>query len=99
MTSKGTKKNLEEIRIKIEKKMEETYEVCFDLMGKKCFRARKNEFFLVTALTWANAIVIEHAFSESEARKNIFEDGDLFYVEDMNEDEIYQGMIKEIEDE
>lgn len=45
-----------------------------------------------------NAIVIEHAFSETEAKKNVFEDGDLFYIDELTEEEMFNEMIKEIED-
>ena len=55
------------------------------MRGKKCFAVREDEFFIVSGLSWANAIVLEHAFSKTEVEKNMFEDGKLFYMDEMNE--------------
>ena len=33
-----------------------------------------DEFFMVTGLSWENAIVIEYASSKAEAEKNMFEE-------------------------
>lgn len=87
----------EQIKI-LEKSMQERYEFVFEVLGQKCFKARDDEFFKITRLAWANAIVVEHAFSEEEARKNMFEDDDLFYVDELDENEILNAMILEIED-
>ena len=34
---------------------------------------------------------------ETEVEKNMFEDGKLFYMEEMNEKEMFEKMIEEIE--
>ena len=60
------------------------------MRGKKCFAVREDEFFIVSGLSWANAIVLEHAFSKTEVEKNMFEDGKLFYMEEMNEKEMFE---------
>lgn len=45
-----------------------------------------------------NALVIEYADNLEMAKKGIFgEDGDLFYMDEMSEDEMLEAMIKEIE--
>ena len=61
------------------------------MRGKKCFAVREDEFFIVSGLSWANAIVLEHAFSKTEVEKN------MFYMEEMNEKEMFEKMIEEIE--
>lgn len=45
-----------------------------------------------------NALVIEYADNLEMAKKGIFgEDGDLFYMDEMSEDEMFEAMIGEIE--
>lgn len=44
------------------------------------------------------AIVIEHAENIEEAKKYMFEDGDLFYMDEFDEEQMFNEMIKEIED-
>ena len=51
---------------------------------------------MVTGLGWAEALVLEHASSEDEMKKNLFEDGDLFYMDKMNEEQMFNAMIEEI---
>ena len=45
------------------------------------------------------ALVIEYAEDYDEARDNCLEDGDLFYLEEMDEDAMFQAMLREIRDE
>lgn len=46
-----------------------------------------------------NALVIEYADNLENANKGIFgEDGDLFYMDELSEDEMFTAMIQEIED-
>ena len=44
-----------------------------------------------------NCLMIEYADSMQEALLYRFEDGDLYYMDDMTEDEMFEAMIKEIE--
>lgn len=97
MTDLEMKKKINDMKVNIEACMAERYEQVFDIQGQKCFKAEGRGFFLITGLSWAKALVVEHAETEEDARKNMFEDGDLFYIQDMNEKEIIQGMIREIE--
>ncbi len=82
----------------LEQRFEEKYGTPFFVWKRKCFTVNEREFFRVAGLKWLNAIVIEHAFSEEEAKKNMFEDGDAFYMDEFTEDEMLDAMIKEIED-
>lgn len=46
-----------------------------------------------------NALVIEYADNIEMAKKGIFgEDGDLFYMDEMSEDEMFEAMLEEISD-
>ena len=83
--------------LQLEKEFERRYKKETEVRGKKCFAVREDEFFIVSGLSWANAIVLEHAFSKTEVEKNMFEDGKLFYMEEMNEKEMFEKMIEEIE--
>lgn len=98
MNSTELKKKIDERISKLELRMKERYEIAFDVLGKNCFKASDYEFFILTRMFWANAVVIEHADSEEEARKNRFEDGDLFYMDELEEDAMFNAMIREIED-
>jgi len=66
-------------------------------LGYTCFRTSEKGSFTVTGLTWAKAIVVEYALSETEVKKNLFEDGDLFYLNELDEEQMLQVMIQEIE--
>ena len=39
---------------------------------------------------------MEYAPSEKEARKNLFEDGDLFYMDELNREEMLKKILMEI---
>ena len=64
-----------------------------DLGGEKFFVATDGAFFRVGAM----ALVIEYADTEQEARQNVLEDGDRFYLDETTLDEMLRLMIAEIE--
>lgn len=99
MISTEKKKKINERCKALEKEFETRYKKETEVRGKKCFIVREDEFFIVSGLNWANAIVLEHAFSKTktEVKKNRFEDGKLFYMEEMSEKEMFEKMIEEIE--
>ena len=43
-----------------------------------------------------NALVIEYAESEAEVKLNRFEDGDLFFLDEMDSETMHRNMIQEI---
>lgn len=96
MISKEMKKKIKERREALERRFEKKYEHTQEISGKKCFKVREDEFFMVTAMEWAEALVLEHAFTEDETKKNMFEDGDLFYMDEMNEEQMFRAMLEEI---
>ena len=75
MISTEKKKKIDERCKALEKEFERRYKKETEVRGKKCFAVREDEFFIVSGLSWANAIVLEHAFSKTEVEKNMFEDG------------------------
>lgn len=97
MTEMEIKKMIDVRVKKLEKRFQERYALAFEAGGKNCFSYDEGEYFQVTGLGSFNAIVIEHADSEDEARKGRFEDGDLFYLAELDEDEMFNAMVKEIE--
>lgn len=97
MTSMEKKRKIDERRKTLENEFERRYRKETEVRGKKCFAVREDEFFIVSGLNWANAIVLEHAFSKMEVEKNMFEDGELFYMDELNEKEMLEKMIEEIE--
>jgi hypothetical protein len=66
--------------------------------NKNCFLTEDGTIIHLTGLKSFNAIVIEYASSEDEAKKNMFEDGDLFYLKELDEEQMFQAMIQEIEE-
>ena len=68
-----------------------------DLGGEEFFVATDGAFFRVGVFPGAMALVIEYADTEQEARQNALEDGDRFYLDEMDLDTMLQNMVKEIE--
>lgn len=96
MISEEMKRKIEERREALERRFGKKYQQAQEVSGQKCFEAGEDEFFMVTGLGWAEALVLEHASSEDEMKKNLFEDGDLFYMDKMNEEQMFNAMIEEI---
>lgn len=46
-----------------------------------------------------NAIVVGYANNMKEAKNNMFEDGDLFYMDEMSREEMLEAVIREINQE
>lgn len=80
----------------LESRLKNRYKA-IEINGTNCFRSEKGEIIHLAALKKMRAIVIEYASSEGEAKKNMFEDGDLFYVDEMDANRMYEEMLKEIE--
>ena len=81
----------------LEQELSKKYTYVFDVRGQHCYKARPDEYFMISGFSYFRAVIVEHAFSEEEARKNVFEDGDLFYVEVMSKEEMLKEVIHEIE--
>lgn len=96
-------KNFGERIADLGERFKQRYAVPFTVRdGKPWFQPRGNYFFLVTSLKFPNgdeAIVLESVDTLETAKRDIFEDGDLYYMDEMNEEEMFQAMLKEIENE
>lgn len=62
-----------------------------------CFRKTDDSIFTLSIFPGEAAIVIEYAESYEEAILYRYEDGDRFYLADMDEETMFQAMIREIE--
>ena len=67
------------------------------IKGQECFRTESGLYFRLFEFSGENALCIEYAENYEEAVKNLFEDGDRFYLDEMSEDEVFDAMVEEIE--
>lgn len=82
----------------LEKELKKIYKAV-DVNSENCFEKKTGEIFHVFGIKEFNALGIEYAENMNEAKKNLYEDGDLFYIDDMNEAEMLEAMIREIEED
>ena len=61
-----------------------------------CFVYPTGGYFMLDAFVKFGAIVVGYADTEEDARLYRFEDGDLFYLEDLDEEEMFQKILEEI---
>ena len=64
---------------------------------RTCFKLEDGRIISLGCLASYGAFVIEYADDSEEAALNRFEDGDLFYLDDMDLDEMFAAMRREIE--
>lgn len=64
---------------------------------RACFKLEDGRIIFLGCLPSYGAFVVEYADNADEAGLNRFEDGDLFYPEDMSLEEIFAAMRREIE--
>lgn len=64
---------------------------------RACFKLEDGRIIFLGCLPSCGAFVVEYADNADEARLNRFEDGDLFYPEDMSLDKMFAAMRREIE--
>lgn len=79
----------------LERRFADIYEKC-TVGNRECFCAPGGILFALDYLGSFGAVVIEYAENYEEAELNRFEDGDLFYLEDMDEDTMFDAMLWEI---
>lgn len=91
-------KRTETYRQFIEDKLRERY-LTFLLHGRTSFQAPDGTILRIDTLNWAReALVVEYAYDEAWAENNVFEDGDLFYLDELSPEEMLAGMLAEIEE-
>lgn len=71
------------------------YEKCA-VASRECFRAPNGMIFALDYIESFGALVIEYAEDYEEAELCRFEDGDLFFLEDMDEKTMFKAMLREI---
>lgn len=64
--------------------------------SRKCFRLDDGRIIAVDYLGPYNALVLEYAQDLSAAEQNQFEDGDLFYIDELDEKTMLAKMTLEI---
>lgn len=90
-------KRTEAYRQFIEDKLREHYPT-FLLHGRTSFQAPDGTILRIDTLNWAQeALVVEYAYDETWVENNVFEDGDLFYLDELSPKEMLAGMLAEIE--
>ena len=90
-------KRTEAYRQFIEDKLRERYPT-FLLHGRTSFQAPDGTILRIDTLNWAQeALVVEYAYDETWVENNVFEDGDLFYLDELSPEEMLAGMLAEIE--
>lgn len=80
---------------KLEQLLSQRFESVY-IKGNLCFCKQNGAVFSLCAFPKDAAIVIEYADSIEEAKINRFEDGDMFYVEEMDEETMLQAVLREI---
>ena len=65
--------------------------------GKTCFKLEDVRIISLGCLASCGAFVVEYADNAEEAALNRFEDGDLFYIDEMGVDELFSAMRQEID--
>lgn len=69
-----------------------------EINGETCFLKETGEVFHVDDMGGEfDAIVIEYAQNEAEANLGRYEDGDPFYMDEMDEAEMLDAILKEID--
>ena len=87
-----------EIYNRLINRLEIIYKTC-DINGKKCFFRSDCSLFAVDYIGPFGSIVVEYADNVADAELNRFEDGDLFRIEDQDEEKLFQSIIREIEEQ
>lgn len=80
----------------IENKLKDIYKA-LEVNGENCFLKESGEVIHLFGMEEFNALCIEYAENIETAKKNLYEDGDLFYIDEMNEEEMLTAMLREIE--
>ena len=95
MTQKETRLKRKEI---LERRLSEKYE-SNTMNGALCFAIKDGMYCRIDMLGGQyDALVLEYAENLEQAKKNIFgEDGDLFYMDTLDEEEMFKAMLSEIE--
>lgn len=95
MISTEKKKQRTDCLARLNQLLGQRYDLC-TITGKDFFKCPDGVCFLASFFPGENAIVIEYAEDEKAAAQNQLEDGDLFYLDDFSEEELFKQILKEI---
>lgn len=95
MTQMEMKKMIDNRKAVFEQRLSQDFKQ-IQVNGEKCFCMPSGVIFTITPLYSFNSIVIEYADDLSCAKNNSYEDGDLFGIEDYEENEMFKMMLQEI---
>lgn len=84
------------ILLELEMILTRRYPVKF-INHQQCFLKPSGEVFTVRKFPGSEAIVVEYAESEADALLYRFEDGDRFYLDEMEAHQLIQVVLREIE--
>ena len=68
-----------------------------DMEKMSAFFSSKGQIFRPFAFPGDNALAIEYAETPDDAEKNLFEDGDRFYLSELSISELFKAMVAEVE--
>ena len=92
MISKEMKSRIEAV----ESALSEIFEIC-TVNSRKCFATASGGVIAVAGIPKFNSLVIEYADSMEDAKKNRFEDGDMFPIDETALQPMIQSVIEEIQ--
>lgn len=95
MTQKEMNCSLEERSKALKSRFENRYKKSV-INGWTCFARPNGSYFTLYYILPFGALVIGYAETKRDAELNRFENGDLFYLEDMDEETMFQSMLEEI---
>ena len=95
MTQQEMKSQIRARTAALETRFADIFEKC-NIKGRACFRTADGRIIGLDFMGPYGALVIEYAENETEAKLNRFEDGDLFFLEGMDEETMFRAMLKEI---
>ena len=86
----------ENIKKRIEAKLEELYPVT-NINGRNCYQLKGGYCIRIDCIKKFNSVVVEFAENIDCAQQNMFDDGELYDVDEYTLDEIIDKVIAEIE--
>lgn len=96
MNSTERKNEMNKRKDSLERRLSQRFDET-KIRGLRYFRRDDGSVFTLSKFPGEYALVIEYAESYEDALLYRLEDGDRFYLEDMDEETMFQNMIREIE--
>lgn len=81
------------------KRLEDRLSRVFEIVtvgNNVCFRLDNGTIAHLIAFVDWKCIVVEYADNVKEAKKNMYEDGDQFYISEMSEEDLFNAIVEEM---